>query len=529
MQFIQGNNRNQTFFTTLDERVSSDNAVRLMDAFVDKLDLKKLGFLNTTHKTEGRPPFAPGVLLKLYLYGYLNKIRSSRKLEKECGRNNELQWLIQNLLPNYHTIADFRKVHAVPLQSMFKLYVQFLNDAGLLGKTTIGVDGSKFKAVNSRKNNYNQTKIDKHQQFIEDKINKYLQELDELDKQESVVVSDELQIKKEKITEGLAKLNERIIKYDDLQKQLNGTTDKQISTTDPDSRSILVIKSTVEVAYNIQNAVDDMHNLIVHTEATNCNDIRALHQAASQAKQNIQLRKEDPLVVLADKGYHNGTELHQCQLDNMITHVAYKEQPTVKHIANEFLAESFKYDKDTDTYICPTGATLTSTGTRHKKKTETGELVYQFKSYRTPACKKCPLKNQCTVLDKHIIQRTEFQDYVDINNNNIKQNPQYYKRRQAICAHPFGTIKRQWGYTYTLVKGLQKVNGEMNLIMFCYNFMRTKNILRFKNMMLAIKNWTPDYKKVSGLIKSALIKSIYSQNERPGFERLYMMLYTRAA
>jgi transposase len=161
MQYIQGNNRNQTYFITLDNQLAADNPVRLIDAFVDKLDLQKLGFTGTLPKSEGRLPYAPQVLLKLYLYGYLNKIRSSGKLEKECSRNIELQWLLQNLLPNYHTIADFRKLHALPLQSMFKLYIQFLNDADLLGKTTIGIDGSKFKAVNSKKNNYNQKKIDK--------------------------------------------------------------------------------------------------------------------------------------------------------------------------------------------------------------------------------------------------------------------------------------------------------------------------------------------------------------------------------
>ncbi len=196
MQFIQGCDRNQTYFATLDDQVSADNQVRLMDAFINKLDLHKLGFANTAHKSEGRPPCAPEVLLKLYLYGYLNKIRSSRKLEKECGRNTELQWLLQSLQPNYHTIADFRKVHAKPLQWMFKLYVQFFSDAGFLGKTTIRIDGSKFKAVNSRKNNYNQKKIDKHQQFIEDKTARYLQELDEVDKQENANSSNDLQQKK---------------------------------------------------------------------------------------------------------------------------------------------------------------------------------------------------------------------------------------------------------------------------------------------------------------------------------------------
>ncbi len=521
MQFIQGTNRNQTYFATLEEQVSADNAVRLIDAFIDKLDLQKLGFTNTIHKSEGRPPYAPGVLLKLYLYGYLNKIRSSRKFEKECSRNRELEWLLQGLQPNYHTIADFRKLHAKPLQSMFKLYVQFLGDAGLLGKTTIGIDGSKFKAVNSKKNNFNQKKIDKHRRFIEDKAQKYLAELDELDKQEATSGDkDDVAIKKEKIAEGLKKLKERTIKYDTLQEQLNSTDDKQISTTDQDSRSIIIVKSIVEVAYNTQNAVDDKHNLIVHTEATNRNDGKALHKAAVQAKENLQLKKEETLMVLGDKGYHTGAELKQCHDDNMITHVAYKEQPSVKHIANEFLAESFLYDKPTDTYTCPAGAVLTSLGTWHNKKGEANETSYRFKTYRTHGCKTCSLKHQCTKLPKRIIQRSEYQDAVDINDNNIKQNPHYYKRRQAICEHPFGSIKRHWGYTHTLLKGLQKVNGEMNLIMFCYNFMRTKNILGFDKMLQQIQSWQPDYTKVICALKKAFLKMIYSQNKRFNFLKL---------
>jgi len=529
MQFIQGSKRNQTYFATLDEQVSADNPVRLIDAFIDKLELQKLGFINTVHKSEGRPPYAPAVLLKLYLYGYLNKIRSSRKLEKECSRNIELQWLLQNLQPNYHTIADFRRLHAVPLQSMFRLYVQFLSDAGLLGKTTIAVDGSKFKAVNSKKNNYNQKKIDKHRQFIEEKTSRYLQELDELDKQDNKAAGDELQIKKEKIAQGLVKLKERTIKYDILQQQLNDTDDRQISITDPDSRSIIIVKSIVEVAYNTQNVVDDKHNLIVHTQATSTNDGKALHKAALQARQNLQLQKEDSLIVLADKGYHTGAELKQCQQDNMITHVAYKEQPGVKHIANEFLAESFSYDKAADTYTCPAGAVLTSLGTWHNKKGEANETSYRFKTYRTTACKTCALKDQCTKLPKRIIQRSEYQDAVDINDNNIKQNPHYYKRRQAICEHPFGSIKRHWGYTHTLLKGLQKVNGEMNLIMFCYNFMRTKNILGFEKMLQQIQNWQPDYTKVICAVKKAIIKPIYSQIKLFFFLDNYASLFLKAA
>ena len=528
MQFIQGQQRQQTYFSTLEDQVSADNPVRLMDAFIEKLDLQKMGFQKTVHHSEGRPPYAPQVLLKLYLYGYLNKVRSSRKLERECSRNIELQWLLQNLAPNYHTIADFRKLHAQPLQLMFRLYVHFLDEAGLLGKTTIAVDGSKFKAVNSKKNNYSQKKIDKHQQFIKDKAEKYLQELDELDKQEQTATKDELQIKKEKIKQGLEKLKERSIKYDTLQQQLNNTTDKQISTSDADSRSILITKSIVEVAYNVQNAVDDKHNLIVQTQATNTNDGKALHKAATQAKQNLQLQKDETIILLADKGYHTGAELQQCQDDNMITHVAYKEQPGVKHIATEFLSESFDYDKATDSYRCPAGATLTSLGTWHNKKGEANETSYRFKTYRTNACKSCPLKNQCTKLPKRIIHRSEYQDAVDINNNNIKQNPHYYKRRQAIVEHPFGTIKRHFGFTHTLLKGLQKVNGEMNLIMFCYNFMRTKNILGFDKMLETIKNWQPDYSKIVCALKNDFIKMICSQNKPSFFFNSYPLSFLRA-
>ena len=511
MHFITGTNREQTYFTTLNDNVAADNPVRLIEAFVEKLELEKIGFHKLVHKSEGRPPYEPSVLLKLYLYGYLNKIRSSRKLEQECRRNIELQWLLKQLQPNYHTIADFRKLHAQALQNMFKLYVQFLGDAGLLNKTMIAVDGSKFKAVNSKKNNYNQKKIDKHQQFIEDKTKRYLQELDELDAQENKT-TDELELKKEKIAAGLQKLKERTIKYDLLQQQLDATTDNQISSTDPDSRSILVVKSIVEVAYNVQNVVDDKHNLIVHTQATNTNDGKALQQAAIQAKQNLDLKKEDTLTVLADKGYHTGAQLHECHGQNMVTHVAYKEQPSVKHIEKEFLSESFIYDKTTDSYTCPAGATLTSLGTWHNKIGSANETSYRFKTYRTDACKTCQLKSNCTKLNKRIIHRSEYQDAVDINNNNIKQNPQYYKRRQAIVEHPFGTIKRHLGYTYTLVKGLQKVNGEMNLIMFCYNFMRTKNILGFNGMLKALQNWQPNYAKIVCAIKTALIKLIYSQS-----------------
>jgi hypothetical protein len=307
---------------------------------------------------------------------------------------------------------------------------------------------------------------------------------------------DDLAYRKEEVEAALQRLTERKIKYDDLQQQLDSTEEKQISTTDADSRALIINKNIVEVSYNTQTAVDAKHNLLVHAEATNTNDGKALHRATLQAKQNLNLKKEDRMDVLSDKGYHTGAELHECHDDNIETYVAFKEQPSVKHLQKEFLSTQFIYNKEQDSYLCPAGATLTSLGTWHYKKGEAGETSYRFKTYRTSACKSCSLKKHCTKLNKRIIHRSEYQDAVDRNNKNIREKPDYYKRRQSICEHPFGTIKRQWGYTYTLMKGLPKVNGEMNLIMLVYNIKRTLSILGFEKMLQAITNWQPDYSRI---------------------------------
>ena len=499
MKNIQGTSRQQMQFNSLDDLVSTDNPVRILDVFVEKLDLLRIGIGQRRQRQSktnpgGAPRFEVKLLLKLYLYGYLNRIRSSRKLEQECYRNVELRWLMQELAPNYHTIADFRKDQSDALKNLFKLYVRFLGDLNLLGKQTLAVDGSKFRAVNSRKNNYNQKKIDKHQAMIEEKAAQYLKELDELDRDET---DDSRPVyRKEEVEAALQRLMERKIKYDDLQQRLDNTEEKQISTSDSDSRALIINKNIVEVSYNTQSAVDAKHHLFVHAEATNTNDGKALHRATVQAKENMNLKKEDTIDVLSDKGYHTGAELQQCHDDNIETYVAFKEQPSVKHLQKEFLSTQFIYDRERDSYTCPAGETLTSLGIWHYKKGDAGETSYRFKTYRTDGCKICALKKHCTKLNKRIIHRSEYQDAVEKNNENIRQNPDYYKRRQSICEHPFGTIKRQWGYTYTLMKGLQKVNGEMNLIMLMYNIKRTLSILGFAKMEQALQNWKPDYSKM---------------------------------
>jgi transposase len=516
MKIIQGKSRQQMQFTSLDDIIAADNSVRILDAFVERLDLKRLGIeqrrVNKGQRKAnpgGAPRFDDKLLLKLYLYGYVNKIRSSRKLEQECYRNVELRWLMQELVPNYHTIADFRKNHSDALRNLFKLYVHFLDELKLLGKQTIAVDGSKFRAVNSRKNNYNQKKIDKHQAMIDQKADNYLKELDELDKDEAEDSGPSY--RKEEIEAALQRLVERKIKYDDLQQQLDKTEEKQISTSDGDSRALIINKNIVEVSYNTQTAVDAKYYLLIHTQATNTNDGKALHRATLQAKENMGMTKEDTINVLSDKGYHTGAELQECHDDNIETYVAFKEQPSVKHLQKEFLSTQFVYKKEQDSYTCPAGETLTSLGTWHNKNGDAGETSYRFKTYRTAACKSCSLKKHCTKLNKRIIHRSEYQDAVDRNNENIRNNPDYYKRRQSICEHPFGTIKRQWGYTYTLMKGLTKVNGEMNLIMLVYNIKRTLSILGFEKMMQALQNWNPDYSKLLCSFLSDQIKHYWKQ------------------
>lgn len=271
MKIIQGTSRQQMQFISLDDLITFDNPVRILDAFVERLDLSKIGIdqhsaakRQTKANPGGAPRFDNKLLLKLYLYGYLNKIRSSRKLEQECSRNLELRWLMQELAPNYHTIADFRKNHGDALKNLFKLYVHFLDELSLLGKQTLAVDGSKFRAVNSRKNNYNQKKIDKHQAMIDQKADQYLRQLDESDKDETD--DGGRSYRKEEVEAALQRLVERKIKYDELQQQLDNTEEKQISTSDSDSRALIINKNIVEVSYNTQSAVDAKHYLLVHTE-----------------------------------------------------------------------------------------------------------------------------------------------------------------------------------------------------------------------------------------------------------------------
>jgi len=499
MPLQQGTHRHQTGISSLDDFIAPDNAVRLIDALVDKLDMAKLG-IALPQATEGRPAFHPKVFLKLYLYGYMNGIRTSRKLDRECRRNMEVRWLLEELQPCYKTIADFRKNNPVQLKNVLRLFTSFLREQKLIEGETVAADGSKFRAVNSRKNNYNADKIERHQDYIHKKTEEYLKQLDENDRQEGR--SDEVEIKRTDIVEHLKKLKEREIKYDALESQIKNSNDTQISTSDPESRALLINHNIVEVSYNVQTVSDAKHSLVPHFEVTNANDTKALFKTASDAKEELQT---ESLTVLADKGYYTGDQLAKCEKGNITTLVAPREAAAGKHLDEKYLVDKFIYNAEQDTYTCPAGETLTTNGNwydkSHEDKNRKGGTRYKVKHYKTTACKTCAVKELCTRnKNGRLIERSEHQETVNRNNERVKQQYALYKRRQELIEHIFGTIKRGWGYTYTLLKGKKKITGEFSLIYLAYNFTRTKNILGFDKMLEAINNWTPKYPQGFGFL-----------------------------
>jgi transposase len=498
MQHILGISRYQMRISSLEDAISLDNQVRFIDAFVSIVDLCKLGFSVQTLKTEGRPSYHSKLFLKIYLYGYLNGLRSSRKLAKECFRNIEMQWLLEDTRPNYHSISDFRKNNPLALKNLFKLYVLFLKEAELIGGETIAIDGTKSRAHNSKKANFNQKKIDQHLEYIETKTQEYLYALEENDTKERAEKIQNIQQK-------IQRLQQNKLRYELLEEKLKSSGEPQISTTDSDARALLVQGQVVEVSYNIQAAVDSKHNLVVATHTINKNDRSALSAIAIEAKENLGIATYTALV---DKGYHNGKQISICQQANITTIVAQPEQGKSNDngTTKEYLVAKFQYDKATDTYSCPQGETLKTTGSWHKKTTDRDS--YQFKKYRTPKCKECPVKHLCTSrTGGREIDRSQYADAVEENNKRYHENPQLYRKRQEINEHIFGTIKRQWGYNHTNLTGLEKVNGEHSLIMLVYNIKRSINILGVPELIAKLKKWNSPYKaKVLFLLKTSYLK-----------------------
>ena len=487
MNYIAGIDRNQTFFSSLEQNISSQNPVRFIDIFVEHIDLLRLGFELQTLNIEGRPSFQSNIFLKLYLYGYLNGIRSSRKLERECTRNIELQWLLNNLVPNYHTIADFRKDNPKALRQLFKMFVLFLKDADLVAAETLAIDGTKTRANNSKKNNYNQKKIERHLSYIENKTEEYLQEIERNDKHENAEKINDIQQK-------IDRLKGARLKYELLEKQLESSGDPQVSTTDADARALLIHGQVVEVSYNTQAAVDGKNKLVVATHTINRNDRNAMSAIATEAKENLEIEKT---TVILDKGYFNGCEMQTCEKAGITTIVAPPDivNSNENGTTPDYMVTKFLYNKESDTYTCPQGETLTTKGTWHKKSR--GNTSHLFKKYRTSKCKTCPVKHLCTSRkDGREIERSEYADTVEANNHRYYSQKALYRKRQEWNEHIFGTIKRQWGYDHTNLRGLSKVNGEHSLIYLVYNIKRTMNILGIENLLHKLKNWTPRYPRL---------------------------------
>jgi len=503
MQHITGISRHQLQVSSLEDTISQDNPIRFIDAFVNSIDLKKIGFTLRVLKTEGRPSFDTKVFLKIYLYGYLNGIRSSRRLEKECQRNLEMQWLLEAICPNYHSIADFRKDNPKALKQLFKLFVSFLKNADLISGQTIAIDGTKSRANNGKKSNFNQKKIDKHKEYIDAKSQEYLDQLEQNDSQENSTTITNIQQK-------IERLKQNKIKYELLEQELQASGEPQVSTTDRDARALLVQGQVVEVSYNIQAAVDNKHNLVVATHTINRNDKNALSAIALEAKENLEA---ETFTALVDKGYHNGRELATCKNNNITTIVAHPDQGKSNENGTqpEYFVSKFIYNKEQNTYTCPQGQTLTTTGSWHKKTGRTEESGYQFQKYRTPACKTCPVKKQCTSRTAgREIDRSQYADAVEENHQRYKDNSQLYRKRQEINEHIFGTIKRKWGYNYTDLIGLEKVNGEHSLIMLVYNIKRSINILGVPDLIAKLKTWNSSYKRKGWLLLKTTYLKLFS-------------------
>ena len=460
--YIQGQNRKQTtlFTSCLDDAISPENEVRLIDAFVQSLDIAKMGF-RVDYGENGRPAYHPKDLLKLYIYGYLNRIRSSRQLEKETKRNIEVMWLLNSLSPDHNTISNFRRDNGKAIKKVFRETVRVAQYFNLIGGTLIAGDSTKLRAQNSKKNNFNQKKIDRHLEYIEKKLEEYQKDLAENDGDKSEI---ENEIKKQKHHKN---------HYQRLQKELEETGEAQISTSDPESRQMIIRNNITEVAYNVQTTVDAEHNILIDYKTTNHNDSKAMGRMLRRAKSI--LRRND-FIALYDKGYHTGTEFHIADQLGIEVMVAVPAIPRSSEAPNPaYNVEHFIYNEDANTFICPQGEILRTNGTWHTAKSGN-----RFQQFKTVACKNCSVRAQCTksVKNGKIVQRGQHARIIQANKQRVEQNKTIYRRRQAIVEHPYGTIKRQWGFNYILTKKtISRAEADVGFIMTAYNLRRLISII----------------------------------------------------
>ncbi len=477
-RFIEGESRQQVTLLPecLDDYIGEDSPVRVVEVFVDELDLQSLGFQGVTPAATGRPSYHPASLLKLYIYGYLNRIQSSRRLEREAQRNVELMWLTGRLAPDFKTIADFRHDNGPGICNVCKRFVGMCRELRLFSQAIVAIDGSKFKAVNSRDRNVTAGKIDARQRQIEQSIQRYLDALETADRTQPA----EVEAKTERLQEKIKKLREQMRQLDGTKEELKSEPDGQRSLTDPDSRSMnSQATGSGLVGYNVQSVVDARHHLIVAHEVTNSGNDRG--QLSKMAKAAREAMGKAKLQALADRGYFNGTELKACEDAGITTYVP-KPMTSNAKAEGRFDKSDFIYIAKDDEYLCPAGERAMFRFSTFEKRSG-----LQARLYWTSACPKCPTKEKCTTSDYRRIRRWEHEKVLERVQQRLDRKPVAMTLRRCTVEHVFGTLKYWMGATHFLTKTLPHVSTEMSLHVLAYNMKRVIAILGIAKTMKAMR------------------------------------------
>lgn len=473
-RFIEGESRTQSTLLPemLDDYVADANPVRVVDVYVDELDLGSLGFDGVDPAATGRPSYHPAVLLKIYIYGYLNRIQSSRRLEREAQRNVELMWLTGRLTPDFKTIANFRKDNGKAIRSVCRQFVMLCQQFGLFSEALVAIDGSKFKAVNNRDRNFTSAKLQRRMEEIESSINRYLAALDTADRQEPAVA----QAKSTRLHDKITALKAQMKELKAIEVQLSNAPDKQISLTDPDARSMKT-RGTGVVGYNVQTAVDAKHHLIVAHEVTNTGiDRDQLSPMATQARTAMGV---EDLTVIADRGYFKSEEILACH-EAGITAIVPKTVTSNATAEGRFGKADFIYDAQNNEYRCPAGQRLIWRFSRIENR-------LKLHRYWSSHCPRCAIKEQCTPSDYRRVSRWEHEAVLETMQARLDHAPDAMRIRRQTVEHPFGTIKLWMGSAHFLTKTMERVSTEMSLHVLAYNLKRVMKLLGTAGLMAAIR------------------------------------------
>lgn len=477
-RFVEGADRNQAVLLPecLDDFIAEDNPVRIIDAFVEELELVSLGFEGATPAATGRPSYHPTVLLKIYIYGYLNRVQSSRRLERECQRNVELMWLTGRLAPDFKTIAEFRRSNGEGIRNVCRRFVMLCRDLKLFTQAVVAIDSSKFKAVNSRDRNFTPNKIEKRLEQIEQSIQRYLDALETADRTQPV----EVEAKTERLQEKIDMLREQMRDLNRAAEILKGLPEKQVSLTDPDSRSMISqAKGTGVVGYNVQVAVDTRHHLIVTHEVTNVGSDRAQLSPMAKAARDAMGKKK--MKALADRGYFSAPEIKACD-DAGIAALVPKSQTSSAKADGRFDRADFVYIVEDDQYQCPAGQRAI-----YRYSSVEGGNLMTLRTYWSSACPRCPIKSQCTPADYRRIRRWEHEAVLEAMQQRLDHQLNAMTIRRRTVEHVFGTLKHWMGATHFQTRGLGCVAAEMSLHVLAYNLKRVIRILGFSKAMQAMR------------------------------------------